>query len=172
MSAPKRPVGRPSTYTEEWAREICARLANGESISKICRDDDMPGLSTVYEWLDARKEFADRYARAREDQAHYYAAEIIEIADNSGLDVTIGPDGKITINNESVARARLMTDARKWYASKLAPKHYAEKSLNEVTGADGGAIQTADVTIDVARKLAFAMAKGARLLPKPGEDKP
>jgi hypothetical protein len=47
---------------------------------------------------------------------------------------------------EWIARSRLRVDARKWVAAKLKPKKYADKITNEHTGANGGPIQTQQIT--------------------------
>lgn len=106
--------GRPSTYTEELGILICARLADGKGLKAICEDDDMPARSTVYEWLDAHREFRTRYARARDIQADHHADEIIEIADA----VTTAEQAQI---------ARVKIGAREWKAAKLAPKRYGDR---------------------------------------------
>ena len=56
--------------------------------------------------------------------------EIIEIADDSSQDNIINKQGQIICNNESINRARLRIDTRKWIASKLAPKIYGDKIDN------------------------------------------
>lgn len=115
------PKGRPSEYSEELGKVICDRLANGESLVAICKDKDMPGRSTVHDWLNpnhpsyAGKDFSDKYARAREDQADYKADEIEDIADKV-LKGEVRPDA-----------ARVAIDAKKWTASKLRPKRYGDK---------------------------------------------
>ncbi|WP_431196787.1 hypothetical protein [Pseudomonas aeruginosa] len=43
--------GRPSDYTPEIAQAICMRIAEGESLRMICRDDSMPDKSTVLRWI-------------------------------------------------------------------------------------------------------------------------
>jgi Bacteriophage Sf6, terminase small subunit-like len=43
-------TGRPSIYTAELAAEICKRLAVGESLNAICKDDRLPAESTVRHW--------------------------------------------------------------------------------------------------------------------------
>ena len=70
---PKKKMGRPSVYSPELASDICKRLAIGESLVEICREDKMPGYSTVMDWLfnqykpdDPRADFSELYARARE----------------------------------------------------------------------------------------------------------
>src|SRR4051812_2164281 len=67
MAKPVSELGRPSTYTAELAATICARLATGETLRAVCRDDGMPSESTVRTWaLDDREGFSAHYARARE----------------------------------------------------------------------------------------------------------
>ena len=41
-------MGRPTDYRQETADAICERLANGESLRAICRDDAMPALSAGF----------------------------------------------------------------------------------------------------------------------------
>lgn len=103
---------RPLEFNEAVADAICERLADGESLRSICRDDDMPAKSTVFKWLGLIPAFADQYARARETQADSLADDIVDIADDKGLE----PNDK-----------RVRIDARKWLAGKLRPKAYGDK---------------------------------------------
>jgi hypothetical protein len=116
---------RPKECTIELGEIICARLMEGEGLSNICKDKMLPTRATVYEWLASEnelcKEFANKYMRAREIQADYYADEIIAIADES--------------DSYNHAAQRLKMDARKWYASKLKPKKYGDK-LDVTTGGE------------------------------------
>lgn len=108
--------GNAFRWTPEIEAEIFDRIARGHALVQICgdnRDDFMPTDSTFYKRLSSDAEFADRYARAREAQAHREADEIKAIADEA------------TPENAQVAR--LQIDARKWRASKLAPKVYGDK---------------------------------------------
>lgn len=75
----------------------------------------MPVLSTVTLWLSKHEEFSVQYARAREIQAEVLAEDAMNIADAAVED------------SAAVAKARLQVDARKWYASKVAPKKYGER---------------------------------------------
>ena len=50
---------------------------------------------------------------------------------------------EVVFDSTAVQRNRLRVDTRKWLLSKLAPKKYGDKVLNEHTGAYGGAIQVA-----------------------------
>lgn len=106
---------------------ICQRIAEGESLRKICEPEEMPAPSTVCRWVVVDRVFAEQYARARDAQAEHYADEIVRIADEA----------------EDPAKGRLQVDARKWVASKLLPKKYGDKLTNEHTGEGGGPVQHA-----------------------------
>ncbi len=115
-------TGRPSGYTDAIARSICHYIAQGKSLVSICKRKGAPGYSTVTGWLIANKEFATRYAYAREAAADVLADEIIELADtakNDGVD----PNA-----------VRVAVDARKWVASKLKPRVYGDHSQVDVKG--------------------------------------
>ena len=122
MSDTKRKTGRPSKYNDEMAEKICEKIANGRSLRSICAEDGMPTTSTVCKWLIENKEFSEQYARAREKQADYFAEEIIEIADSAEAE------------SAAVSKAKLQIDARKWAASKIAPKKYGDKVEQQITG--------------------------------------
>jgi hypothetical protein len=92
---------------------VCARIARGESLRSACKDKDLPDRDTINRWLNTDNDGAlcGQYARAREEQADFYADEIVTIADTE-------PDAAI---------ARVRIDARKWVANKLRPKRYGDK---------------------------------------------
>ena len=132
----------PSKKTADNLTEIFTRLSVGESLRSICKSEHLPSIVVFYEWLAAEDELAKQYARARERQADYLAEEIIEIADDGTNDRTTltNEDGEEyeRIDHEHIQRSKLRVDARKWYASKLAPKRYGDKIQNEISGTDGG----------------------------------
>ena len=132
--------GRPSGYTQEIADVICERLANGESLRRICRDDDMPEMRTVMRWLNAREEFCQQYVRARELQAECIFDEMAEIADDGTNDwmASNAPDCEgYKINGEHVQRSKLRIDARKWMLAKMAPRKYGDKQQIDHVSSDG-----------------------------------
>ena len=137
-------MARPTDFSPELAATICLRIAEGESLRKICKDDAMPGKTTVLRWLgqDEHKEFRDQYARARELQADLLADDIIEIADDSADDMRpadgdAGDAGVMVVDHEHIQRSRLRVDARKWAAAKLAPKKYGDRVVTELAGTVG-----------------------------------
>lgn len=114
--------GRPSSYTEERAAEICGRIAAGESLNRICKDDHMPDIVTVYRWMAANEQFRKNYALAREDQAETHADGIQDIADE------MPPmDDKGKTDSGWVSWQKNRIDARKWIASKLKPRKFGDK---------------------------------------------
>ena len=124
-------------YPKSVRLEICERIAKGESMVSICASKGMPVQSVVYNWLTVDKDFAERYARAREQQAEHYLDEIIAISDDVSLDEIIDGEGNPRTNNEAIQRSKLKVDTRKWVMAKLAPKKYGDKVTQEHTGADG-----------------------------------
>lgn len=145
--------GRPTKFSEKLGLEINARIARGQSLRQISDDPMMPSKSTVCRWLVMHPEFQDQYARAREVQADLLAEEVVEIADDSSLDLLEIRDeqGRLTgyqQNHAKVQRDRLRADSRKWRAAKLSPKKYGNSSKVELTGADGGAIKTESMPKD------------------------
>ncbi len=101
---------------------ICERMSNGQSVRSICREEGMPGKTSIMRWLDEDEGGAlrDQYARAREALADAYAEQIIEIADEA-----VAEDAQV---------ARLRVDVRKWAASKIAPRRYGDKTELELGG--------------------------------------
>lgn len=110
---------------------VCERLAEGESLRSICRDEALPASSSIFKWLGQHPEFAEQYTRAREEQAETLAAEIVGIADEDQTTTkSIGEDMTIVVfDATAVARNRLRVDARKWVAAKLKPKVYGDRQV-------------------------------------------
>ena len=121
--------GRPDIFNQEIADKICEIIATTtKSLRTICNDEDMPSVTTLLKWVRERKDFAEQYARAKEEQADMLIEEIIDIADDNSEDL-LGEDknGNKIENKEFVNRSRIRIDTRKWLASKLKPKKYGEK---------------------------------------------
>lgn len=131
------PGGRPTIYSDEIVETICERLAVGQSLTSICKEPDMPGLSTVFRWLEDKPEFRERYARAREAQADALDAEIADVArqDPERVTITIGDNvTKTSVDGAEVQHRRLLIDALKWRAAHLKPKVYGDKIQTEHSG--------------------------------------
>lgn len=128
-------MGRPSVYTDELANEICVRLGLGESLRKICSDEDMPCLASVMGWLTKKPDFLEQYTRAREIQAETQFDELIDIVDQppelSRVTDKNGELVEVKFDSSYVAWMKLRVDTRKWTAARMAPKRYGEHKQAE-----------------------------------------
>jgi len=113
-------------FSQQIFDEICVRIAEGESLRKICKDEKMPSLVAVWKWLNNSEELVKQYTRAREEQAETLVDEMIDIADYKRDDTYLDENGNEIINQEVIARSRLRVEARKWVASKLKPKKFGD----------------------------------------------
>lgn len=124
--------GRPSIYSPDLAAAICERLVTGESLRAICRDHDMPAISSVFLWMSVHKGFSEQYARARAEQADAKFDELEELA--------------ATATPETASVVKLQVDTRKWVLSRMAPKKYGDKVQQEVSGPNGGPVVVEAIT--------------------------
>lgn len=108
-------MGNKTLYTAKIADAILARLAAGETLKAICRDEDLPAEATVRLWaMDDREGFAARYARARELGAYAMADEVLEIASGQA-------------GAGDVQRDKLHVDTLRWTLSKVVPRVFGDK---------------------------------------------
>lgn len=132
-------MARPSDYSPELAELICLRLAEGDSLRTICRDEDMPSKQAVLRWLAKHEEFRAQYARAKHEGAEALAEELFDIADDASNDwmERLDAEGQgigWQLNGDHVRRSQLRIDVRKWYLSKIMPKKYGDKQQLEHSG--------------------------------------
>jgi hypothetical protein len=109
-----RKVGRPSVRSPEIEDEIFSRLSLGESLVGICKDDRLPSYTTVFRWEQEDEEFRNNLARVRDEQAEYFAEQIIDLSDEA-KDMTTA----------SIARVKIY--ARERRAAMLKPKKYGDR---------------------------------------------
>ena len=133
--------------------EICELISVGYGLGQALRQKaEFPSQAVFYKWLAEREDVQEKYARARELQQDYEADNMIEIADTAA-----DPN-----------KARIQIDARKWRASKLAPKKYGDKlDLNH----SGLPAAKSESDIDARLLALFAKAgiSGVDGTPGPGE---
>jgi hypothetical protein len=131
-------------YSPKIAAEICTRIAEGESLRSVCKDEHMPHKATVCRWLALHEDFRTRYALAHDWQAELLAEEILEIADDASKDwKLIERDGEVrwVLDQDNIQRARLRIDARKWMLARLAPKKYGDRIRLEHCGPNGSVVE-------------------------------
>ena len=131
-------VGRPCEYDSELVQVILDRLADGESLSAICREPGMPHRTTILRWRRqtegpaAEAGFSNAYAQARRDGVELHADELFEIADGAeaagqaARQAAQGDDDSPAAHaagwrayREEIEARRLRIDVRKFTAVKL-----------------------------------------------------
>lgn len=125
----------PIDYPPNIADSICQRIAEGESLRKICSDDGMPSKGAFLGWVLSDAKLADQYSRARDIQTDGFMDEIPDIADD-----IIAEKGKRKSKDsmERIQRARLRIETRKWQAGKQKPKKWGDVDRKEISGPAGG----------------------------------
>jgi hypothetical protein len=102
-------------FSKELFDKVCERIADGESLRAICRDQNMPSTASFLKWVANDEALAEHYARAREAQADADADQIGDIAQ------------RVLSGEFDPQAARVAIDALKWSAGKRKPKVYGDK---------------------------------------------
>jgi hypothetical protein len=154
-AADKQPakMGRPSIYSEELKTRICELLANGTTLSEICKRPDMPSFDTIWSWRRARADFSEEVAYAQRIGTHYLADDCIRIADDDSIDP---------------AHKRVMVDVRMRLIGKW-NQYYSDKQQVEVSGKiDVAPVDVHQLDYDQREALAGMLEQIA--LPSPDQD--
>lgn len=131
------PAGRPPIpFDQDVADEICEAIASGSGLISFLRSNiDFPSYSTVMRWVREEPEFAEQYARAREDMADNDADKISYVVD------------EVLRGNIDAGAARVAIDAYKWSAGKRRPKRYGDNQRLEVENT-GTVIMTHQLSLE------------------------
>lgn len=107
----------------EVVEEICTRLAGGEPLESICRSEHLPAKSTVLlAVVYDRDGFRTHYLRAREAAGFSHADSIMVVAE------------KIATEGMEPNAGRVIIDAMKWSAERMAQRHHSPKQEIENSG--------------------------------------
>lgn len=160
-------MGRPSLYSPELLTTICERLAEGEPLAVICRDEGMPAARTVRSWALDRDDVAAAIARARVLGFDAIAEECLEISNTPVLGaeqklerVPIGPPEQDVVDpdgfapppamqydlvvveekrRDAIDHRKLQIETRLKLLAKWDPKRYGERLQHDV--AAGGTLE-------------------------------
>jgi hypothetical protein len=144
MDNKKNLGGRHTLYTEELSNKICAAIAsNPISLRRICEENpDFPDEKTIWSWLSKVPGFLDKYALAKHQQMNCMSDSILD--DIEKIHKYIDDNGNERHDPGFIAHQRLRIDTKKWFASKLMPKLYGDRSHTESTLT----VKTHEQTID------------------------
>lgn len=117
-------------YSDALADQVCAYVAEGNSIRAIAATKGMPSKSAIFKWLAEHEAFRSKYelATAERAQARYESIDDILADLRSGR-----------IDHR---QARVMIDAVKWQCTIERPDRYNPANRHEHTGRNGGPIAT------------------------------
>lgn len=105
----------------------------------------MPGIRTVYDWMDKDPAFSADIARAREAGFDRIALDALAIADGSDRDtIAFERAGQMVEipDKEWILRTKLRVETRLKLLAKWDPKRYGKKITQEISGPDGGPVKT------------------------------
>lgn len=167
---------------------ICQELSRGATLKEAC-DATGSGVHpvTILDWVDQDPAFAEAYTHARARghlllgdeiariSAETHAIVYVQKRDAAGnlmhdetgeplLEKALAP-----LSADVMAHKRLMVDTLKWKLSKMLPKIYGDKVVQEHTGAGGGPIQMAAVNLKNLNDEELAQMQ--KLMAKAGEAK-
>lgn len=143
---------RPRQYDRAAVtKPILAQIALGGLVSDACKT---AGISreTLNAWCREDPVLSDAYARAREQQAHALAEQVLAISHGDD-ELTQDREEAIAQKEDElidakdpkwrqkiaaleanlIQRDRLRVDSLKWYTSKIAPKLYGEQKSVDIT---------------------------------------
>lgn len=114
-----KPLGRPPTYTDEIADEICEVITEGGSLRIYCANETKPSRMTIYKWKRERPEFSKMMEQAYRDRAETLFDDLL-------------PEARDT--EHTTARARLITDVMAKMAERYHPEKFQPSKRVENTG--------------------------------------
>lgn len=108
-------------FTKELSSQICEQLANGKTLTAICRQKGITPAQ-VYQWTHLNAEFAEAFYKARDFGDQILEDEAIDLSDeNDYVEETNDTEGvsrgentylKSTSRRDNVARSRLRSETR------------------------------------------------------------
>ena len=146
----KQKIGRPTKRTDEKIDRVISAVSRGTPLAVVCRefdfDVDIFGL-----WRKTDADLERRYRIARDLGFDAIAAEALMIADSGDKDAG------------STQRDKLRVETRLKLLAKWDPKRYGDRIHNEVSGPDGGPIETRNLTDEArSRRIEELLAKRAK----------
>lgn len=133
----KKTRGVPSKYSPELVDEIIERVSSGEPLAQVLRSrDEMPRLTTWYEWCKEIPGLSERFGRARDSGFDNIAVDTLRIADTPQLGkiTKFKPEGVEVTEEDMLGHRRLQIETRLKLLAKWDPRRYGDKIA--VGGAD------------------------------------
>lgn len=110
-------LGPTTTYCEATAHQICARVAEGETLTSISNDPAMPALWTILHWQRGSAAFAEALALSRQAQAE-------RLAD-------LGWEMALAATPETAYLTRVQLGHLRWTAAIKSPRTHGRLKASE-----------------------------------------
>ena len=149
-------IGRPDVL-----EELAQRVTDGATLPEVCRAWDVP-YGRFAAWLENDQERMEVYRSALRIRADALVAEAVKIAGETQLGITTktGPDGTIVTEEDMLGHRKLRIDTHFKAAAKWDRARYGDLTHIEVPPR----VKPSEVSLlEGARRIAFAMARGANL---------
>lgn len=128
----RKKLGRPpEPVPANFADEIIAWITDGKTLRDYCRQKGKPAWQTVYEWVRKDKDFAERFAHARDAGTDAIAEDTIAMIDEPPAQTADGS----RIDPAFVQWRRIQVEQRLKLLAKWNPKKYGDKVGVEHAGA-------------------------------------
>lgn len=132
-----RRLGQKSAYDRALLDRVFSRMAEGQTAQDAQRAEGL-AASTFQQWLEKAGgneqealSVRQAYARARDALADATFSQALDIPRQLyALAIEGGTDAP-PIDSAMVQAGKLLTDSLRWYAERLAPNRYADKSKDQ-----------------------------------------
>lgn len=132
-------AGRPTDFRPEMGERILELMTSGLSLAAAAAEINIH-RQRVYEWLEKHAEFADTISLAKGKRQLFLERRLLEAKESPVVTSTI------------------------FALKNAAGEDWRDKQEHELTGKDGGPIKSeGEVTLESARRIAFALAKAQRI---------
>ena len=134
------PGGRPSKYDPAYCDQVILCLSQGHSVTAFAGEIGV-ARATVFNWANENPEFLDALKVGQALATKFWERILVQVA----------------AKGEGNATATIFG------LKNRASEDWADKIHTELTGKDGGPIETKDLTDqETARRLAFLLARGVQ----------
>jgi hypothetical protein len=126
-----RAIKENLTYSDTLAQTICERVASGELITVLCREDSMPTIRRCNQWLKEYSDFATLMDMSKRDRLTIFEEDTVSIADDMKDDFkTVIKNGKEkrVADPEVIARAKLRIEVRFKHLKAGRPQKWGDVS--------------------------------------------
>jgi hypothetical protein len=128
------------------------RVTEGRAGINVCKDDDMPGWTTVWRKITSDPDFEQRYRTALSSRGMVYADMLDDL------------DKKLLSGMITESAHRTLSDNIKWRSARMTPKVYGDKQQIDVTASPGGeylqALQQINDSLEMRRAEAIEHEEG------------